>query len=228
VHKFNSALSCCSVTPFISVDVARAGSSVNSSFVCGMSSENSFLGGVEGASRRFMSTLCGRFSMSSSVESILGLIVFVVSGGKSFSSKLLLVMSSVNSGIRICNEAFVLLLRFSHSLSGCLHCSFVLFFSRFSFSMELCVALTCHCFLMLSCQVSFCSFVEILLHMCVMLRGGLVVFHSLLIISSCRGQSGFGSEVSLSFLFTVVIEILSVTIVLSLRGEEFMVVSQGV
>jgi len=213
---------------FISVDVAKAGSKVNSGIVCGMSSENSFLGGVVGASRRFMSTLCDRFSMSSSVESNLGLIVFVVSGVKSFSSELLLVMSSVNSGIRFCNEAIVLLRSFSHSLTGCLHCSFVLLSGLFSFSMELLVHLTGHCFLMLSCHVSLCSLVEILLHMCVMLRGGLVIFHSLLIISSCRGQTGFGSEVSLSFLFTVVSEILSVTIVLSLRGEEFLVVFQGV
>ena len=64
--------------------------------------------------------------------------------------------------------------------------------------------------------------------MCVMLRGGLVVFHSLLIISSCRSQSVFGSKVSLSFLFTVVSELFCVIIVLSLRVEEFMVVSQGV
>jgi AAA+ ATPase superfamily predicted ATPase len=142
------------VTPFISVDVARAGSSVNSGIVCGMSSEDSFLGGVEGVRRRFMSTLCGRCSMSSSDESSLGLIVFVVSGSKSFSSKLLLVMSSGKFGIRCCNEAFVLLLRFPHSLSGCLHYSSVLFFSLFSFSIELFVALSCHCFLMLSFQVS--------------------------------------------------------------------------
>jgi hypothetical protein len=55
-----------------------------------------------------------------------------------------------------------------------------------------------------------------------------VVFHSLLIISSSRGQSVFGSEVSLSFLFTVVSEFFCVIIVLSLRVEEFRVVIYGV